>query len=148
MTIREHSISIHIHCRSRFGYLDVRDQIRGGKGAFERLCHSRLPGEDCRESDGHIAPQLAYGRVLDHGSRSLGSRLDIGQNGIRIGAAMEHRGSRRQRFIRVLPVQHAVILPQAVVVLIVLDLHVVHHVESVLLVIGAPGHGERKGVSE
>jgi len=135
-------ISIQIQSGSGFGDLHVRDQVRGRKGPFERLGHSRFTGHDSRQSHGHLALELAYRRVLDLGSRALRSGLDIGQNGIRIGAAVEDRGSRRLGLVGVLSVEHAIILAQAVVVLVVLDLHVVHHVESVLLIVGAPGHGE------
>jgi len=136
------NISIQIQSASGFGNLNVRDQVRGRKGPFERLGHSRFTRHDSRQSHGHLALELAYRRVLDFRSRALRSGLDIRQNGIRIRASVEDRGSWGLGLVGILSVEHAIILAQAVVVLIVLDLHVVHHVESVLLIIGAPGHGE------
>jgi len=136
------NISIQIQSASGFGNLDVRDQVRGRKGPFERLGHSRFTRHDSRQSHGHLALELAYRRVLDFGSRALRSGLDIRQNSIRIRASVEDRGSWGLGLVGVLSVEHAIILAQAVVVLVVLDLHVVHHVESVLLIVGAPGHGE------
>lgn len=71
--------------------------------------------------------------------------MDIGQDGVGVGTSLKGaRGSWGEDLVRVLPVEDTVIFPHRVIVLIVFDLHVVHHVESVLLVAGRPGHIEMR----
>jgi len=84
-------------------------------------------------------------RRCAHGGRDGSTRLhplNVVQDLGRVAQAREGGRAGRQLAVRVLPVENAIVLAQRVVVLIVLDLHVVHHVEAVLLVVGAPGHGD------
>jgi len=87
--------------------------------------------------------RLHRGTTNCGGNRSARLRpLNVVQDLGWVAQARKGGCTRRELAVRVLSVEHAIVLAQRIVVLIVLDLHVVHHIEAVLLVIRAPRHAE------